>query len=182
MEIALPTASIFPDELIEELRGISEIEGEIKLSEGARKIYKEFYLSEAESKKRQSEIYGSFQTRLFTLIIKTAIIYCVMRKDKIIEKEDIEYAIGFKLIMEKHLYSVYDKLIKDRNQEMLNKILNIIADNGGDIERSRLLRYTHMLRKDFDNFIETLIERKSLAVRIEKTKTKPAVFYKIIGD
>ena len=51
MEIALPTASIFPDELIEELRGISEIEGEIKLSEEARKIYKEFYLSEAESKK-----------------------------------------------------------------------------------------------------------------------------------
>ena len=181
-EIALPTAFIPPEGLAEELKEISNIEGEIKLSEEAREIYEEFYFSEAESKKRQSEIYGSFQTRLFTLIIKTAIIYCVMRKDKIIEKEDIEYAIGFKLIMEKHLYSVYDKLIKDRNQEMLNKILNIIADNGGDIERSRLLRYTHMLRKDFDNFIETLIERKSLAVRREKTKTKPAVYYKIIGD
>ena len=181
-EIALPTASIFPDELIEELRGISEIEGEIKLSEEARKIYKEFYLSEAESKKRQSEIYGSFQTRLFTLIIKTAIIYCVMRKDKIIEKEDMEYAIQLKLILEKHLYTVYDKLIKDKNQEMLNKILNIIADNGGDIERSRLLRYTHMLRKDFDNFIDTLIERQSIARRTEKTKTKFAVYYKKIGS
>ena len=182
MEIALPTASIFPDELIEELRGISGIEGEIKLSEEARKIYKEFYLSEAESKKRQSEIYGSFQTRLFTLIIKTAIIYCVMRKDKIIEKEDIEYAIGLKLIMEKHLYSVYDKLIKDRNQETLNKILNIIADNGGTIERSRLLRYMHMLKKDFDNFIDTLIERQSIARCTEKTKTKFAVYYKKIGS
>ena len=105
-----------------------------------------------------------------------------MRKDKVIGKEDIEYAIGLKLILEKHLYSVYDKLIKDKNQEMLNKILNIATDNGGIIERSKLLRYTHMLKKDFNNFIETLIERKSLAVRIEKTKTKSAVYYKTIGD
>jgi len=73
-------------------------------------------------------------------------------------------------------------LIKDKNQETLNKILNIIADNGGTIERSKLLRYTHMLKKDFNNFIETLIERRSVAVRVEKTKTKSAVYYKIVGD
>ncbi len=75
--MALPTASVLPDGLIEELREISEIEGEITLSEEAREIYEEFYYSVEESKKRQSEIYGSFQTRLFTLIVKTAILYCV---------------------------------------------------------------------------------------------------------
>ena len=181
-EIALPINPAPPENLFNELKNMFNIKGEIKLSEEAREIYEGFYHSEDESKKRRSEIYGSFQARFFTLIIKIAIIYCVMRKDKIIEKEDMEYAIQLKLILEKHLYSVYDKLIKDRNQEMLNKILNIIADNGGTIERSRLLRYTHMLRKDFDNFIETLTERKSLAVNKEKTKTKSAVFYKIIGD
>ena len=42
-------------------------------------------------------------------------IYCVMRKDKVIGKEDMEYAIQLKLILEKYLYSVYDKLIKDKN-------------------------------------------------------------------
>ena len=105
-----------------------------------------------------------------------------MRRDNIIEKEDIKYAIQLKLILEKHLYSVYDKLIKDRNQETLNKILNIVIDNGGVIERSNLLRYTHMLKKDFNNFIETLIERRSLAFHTEKTKTKSVVYYKIIGD
>ncbi|MCL4497237.1 MAG: hypothetical protein M1467_03905 [Deltaproteobacteria bacterium] len=130
----------------------------------------------------QSETYGSFQTRLFTLIIKIAIIYAVMRRDNIIEKEDIEYAIQLKLILEKHLYSVYDKLIKDKNQETLNKILNIVIDNGGVIERSKLLRYTHMLKKDFNNFIETLIERRSLAFHTEKTKTKSVVYYKITRD
>lgn len=112
--MALPTASVLPDGLIEELREISEIEGEITLSEEAREIYEEFYYSVEESKKRQSEIYGSFQTRLFTLIVKTAILYCVMRKDTTITKEDMEYAIGLKLILEKYLYSVYDKLIKLR--------------------------------------------------------------------
>ncbi len=181
-EIALPTASVLPDELIEELREISEIEGEITLSEEAREIYEEFYHSTDESKKRQSEIYGSFQTRLFTLVIKTAIIYCAMRRDTVISKEDMEYAIGLKLILEKYLYSVYDRLVKDKNQETLNRMLNIIKDNGGVIERSKLLRYTHLLKRDFDNFIETLIERKSVAVRIEKTKTKSAVHYEIIGD
>ena len=94
----------------------------------------------------------------------------------------MEYAIQLKLILEKYLYSVYDKLIKDKNQETLNKILNIIADNGGTIERSKLLRYTHMLKKDFNNFIETLIERRSVAFIAKKTKTKSAVYYKIIGD
>jgi transposase len=84
--------------------------------------------------------------------------------------------------MEKHLYSVYDKLIKDRNQEMLNRIMNLIKDNCGVIERSLLLRYTRLLKKDFNNYIDTLIEGKSLAVRIKKTKTKSAVYYKIIGD
>ena len=181
-EIALPTAFIPVESLVADLKEISNIEGEIELSEEARQIYEEFYYSEDESKKRQSETYGSFQTRLFTLIIKIAIIYCVMRRDNIIEKEDIKYAIQLKLILEKHLYSVYDKLIKDRNQETLNKILNIVIDNGGVIERSKLLRYTHMLKKDFNNFIETLIERRSLAFHTEKTKTKSVVYYKIIGD
>ena len=182
MEIALPINPAPPENLFNELKNMSNTKGEIKLSEEAREIYEEFYYSTDESKKRQSEIYGSFQTRLFTLIIKTSIIYCVMRKDTIIRKEDIEYAIQLKLILERYLYSVYDKLIKDKNQETLNKILNIIADNGGTIERSRLLRYTHMLKKDFDNFMDTLIERKSVVLNKENTKTKPGTNYKIIGD
>ena len=181
-EIALPISNNPPNSLVKELKELLSIKGEIKLSEEAKQIYEEFYYSENESKKRQSEIYGSFHTRLFTLVIKIAMIYCVMRKDKVIGKEDMEYAIRLKSILEKYLYSVYDKLIKDKNQETLNKILNIIADNGGTIERSKLLRYTHMLKKDFNNFIETLIERRSVAVRVEKTKTKSAVYYKIIGD
>jgi hypothetical protein len=181
-EIALPISNNPPNNLVEELGELLSVEGEIKLSEEAKQIYEEFYYSENESKKRQSEIYGSFHTRLFTLIIKIAMVYCVMRKDKIIGKEDMEYAMQLKLILEKYLYSVYDKLIKDKNQETLNKILNIIADNGGIIERSKLLRYTHMLKKDFNNFIETLIERKSIAFIAKKTKTKSAVYYKIIGD
>ena len=181
-EIALPINPAPPENLFNELKNMSNTKGEIKLSEEAREIYEEFYYSADESKKRQSEIYGSFQTRLFTLIIKTSIIYCVMRKDTIIRKEDIEYAIQLKLILERYLYSVYDKLIKDKNQETLNKILNIIIDNGGVIERSRLLRYTHMLKKDFDNFMDTLIERKSVVLNKENTKTKPGTNYKIIGD
>ena len=181
-EIALPISNNPPNSLVEELKELLSIKGEIKLSEEAKQIYEEFYYDENESKKRQSEIYGSFHTRLFTLIIKIAMIYCVMRKDKVIGKEDMEYAIQLKLILEKYLYSVYDKLIKDKNQETLNKILNIIADNGGTIERSKLLRYTHMLKKDFNNFIETLIERRSVAFIAKKTKTKSAVYYKIIGD
>jgi hypothetical protein len=93
-----------------------------------------------------------------------------MRKDTTIIKEDIDYAIELKLMLEKYLYAVYDKLIKDRNKEIMDKILNIISDNGGIIERSKLLRYTHMLKRDFDNFIDTLIERRSIASRTEKTK------------
>ena len=181
-EIALPISNNPPNNLVEELGELLSVEGEIKLSDKAKQIYEEFYYSENESKKRQSEIYGSFHTRLFTLIIKIAMIYCVMRKDNIIDKKDMEYSIQLKLILEKYLYSVYDKLIKDKNQEILNKILNIIADNGGTIERSKLLRYTHMLKKDFNNFIETLIERRSIVLISKKTKTKSAVYYKIIGD
>ena len=109
-------------------------------------------------------------------------IYCVMRKDKTVNKEDIEYGISLKLFLEEYIYAVYDKLIKDRNKEIMDKILNIISDNGGIIERSRLLRYTHMLKRDFDNFIDTLIERQSIARRTEKTKTKSAVYYKKIGS
>ena len=181
-EMALPTDSIPAENLINELREIAEIKGEMQLSAGAKETYENFYHSEDEQNKRQSEIYGSFQARFFTLIIKIAMIYAVMRRDTVIEKTDMEYAIQLKLILEKHLYSVYDKLIKDRNQEMLNKILNIIADNGGTIERSRLLRYTHMLKKDFDNFTDTLIESKLIASITENTKTKHITRYKIIGD
>ncbi len=61
-------------------------------------------------------------------------------------------------------------------------MLNLISDNGRIVERSKLLRYTHMLKRDFDNFIDTLIERQPIAVRIEKTKTKSAVYYKKIGN
>ena len=146
-EIALPTNSMLPNELLKELVNISQIENEIKLSQGAKEIYEEFYHSEAELKKRQSEIYGSFQTRLFTLIIKTAIIYCVMRCNTVISKEDMEYAINLKLILEKNLYAVYDKLVKDKNLDIINKLLNIITDNGGIIERSKLLRNSHLLKK-----------------------------------
>ncbi len=181
-EMALPTDSIPAENLINELREIAEIEGEMQLSAGAREIYKDFYYSDREHEKRQSEIYGSFQARFFTLIIKIAMIYAAMRRDTVIEKTDMEYAIQLKLILERYIYAVYDKLIKDKNQETLNKILNIIIDNGGDIERSRLLRYTHMLKKDFDNFMDTLIERKSVVLNKENTKTKPGTNYKIIGD
>ncbi len=181
-EIALPIASELPTGLIIKLKELIEIKGEIKLSQEAKERYEEFYYGESEIKKRQSEIYGSYHTRLYTIVIKVAMIYCVMRKDTTIIKEDIDYAIELKLILEKYLYAVYDKLIKDRNKEIMDKILNIISDNGGIIERSKLLRYTHMLKRDFDNFIDTLIERRSIASRTEKTKTKSAIYYKKIGS
>ncbi len=50
-------------------------------------------------------VLGNFNSVLTTI---------VMRKDTTITKEDMEYAIGLKLILEKYLYSVYDKLIKLR--------------------------------------------------------------------
>lgn len=181
-EIALPIAPELPDGIIKRLEEFLNIKGEIKLSEEAKKRYEEFYYGEGETKKRQSEIYASYHTRLYTFVIKVAMIYCVMRKDKTVNKEDIEYGISLKLFLEEYLYAVYDKLIKDRNKEIMDKILNIISDNGGIIERSRLLRYTHMLKRDFDNFIDTLIERQSIARRTEKTKTKSAVYYKKIGS
>ena len=181
-EIALPISSELPTGLIAGLKELIEIKGEIKLSKEAKEGYEEFYYGEGETKKRQSEIYGSYHTRLYTIVIKVAMIYCVMRKDTTIIKEDIDYAIELKLILEKYLYAVYDKLIKDRNKEIMDKILNIISDNGGIIERSKLLRYTHMLKRDFDNFIDTLIERHSIAIRTEKTKTKSSISYKIIGN
>ncbi|MHB1661116.1 MAG: DUF3987 domain-containing protein [bacterium] len=181
-EITLPISQELPGGLITRLKELLNMEGEIKLAEEAKVRYEEFYYGDNETKKRQSEIYASYHTRLYTVIIKVAMLYCIMRKDDTIQKEDIEYGIALKLILEKYLYSVYDKLIKDRNKEILEKILNIISDNGGVIERSKLLRYTHMLKRDFDNFIDTLIERRSIAVRIEKTKTKSAVYYKKIGN
>jgi hypothetical protein len=187
-EIALPVKSItsINDDIIDNLYSmlseISGISGEIVLSKDAIQAYESFYYSDEEFKKRQSEVYGSFHTRLYTFVIKLSMLYCAMRMDKTISKEDIEYGIKAKLLVETQLYSVFDRLLSNDVQDRLEKIKNIIAENGGIIDRSKLLRYSHMLAKDFDNYIMTLEENGTIFKKTEtKTnKTKPTIHYCLV--
>ena len=180
-EIALPTAAVPTDSLLEKLKELAENSGEIKLSVGAVEIYNSFFYSAAETEKRKSETYGSYQTRLYTGIIKNSMLYAVLRGGQVIEKPDMANAIELKLIFEKNLFEVYERLIeKDETHKKIDKLLNIIVEAGGEIQRSKLLKNCNLSKFDFDRIIETLIARENIISFSKPTTPKATTFYKLL--
>lgn len=154
--------------------------GEMRLSIEARDIYDDFFHSDAEFEKRQSEIYGSYQQRLFTLIMKIAMIYAAMRGYQIITGDDIKYAIKAKLFFEKNLYESYDSLVKTKDQETLEKILAMIKEAGGTIKKRTLGQNLHLKSKTLKEYIDTLIDNEQIRLFSEPTKPKATIFFTLI--
>jgi len=185
-EIALPIANVDKSQILNNLTSkleeIMQVSGEITLSTDASKYYESFFHSDAEFKKRQSEQFGSYQTRFYTIIIKLAMLYCIMRKDTIISKEDIAYGIKAKLLIEAQLFGVFDRLTTNEVKDNMDKIKNIILENGGVVDRSKLLHYSRLLAKDFNNYIGTMVESGQVTQKMENNKTKTTTYYSLVKE
>lgn len=180
VEKPFPPAADFSNQIIERIGSIYQICAEMKASEEASLVYEEFYLSDAETNKRRSALFGSFQTRLYTAVWKFAMIYAVMFDRIIISVEDINYAIKCKLWLEKSLFAVFAELTKSKSGRALEKIMMIInSKEGNQITREDLIRETRATSKDLDELIRTLLESGQINISSntpEKGRKKTVIY------
>ena len=116
--------------------------------------------------------------------LKIATLYAVDRdpKTNIVTENDIIPAIDFiKRVLPKTL-QYYNLWLADKFNKQINRILDITANSW--IPRSTLLRRVGLKARDFDEIIETLIERDELEYKTLNTGGRPVTFYrkKIPGD
>ncbi|UGV40256.1 DUF3987 domain-containing protein [Methanococcoides orientis] len=76
--------------------------------------------------------------------------------------------------------NIIDRLQEDIRYNQIEKVVSALRRLGGTSDRSRLLRYSKLKKKDFDDCIETLLESK--AISEHKVTDTGAMAYVLLDD
>lgn len=156
---------------------------ELVLTEAARKIHIEYdndNYKEMLNYNNESEL--SFSSRLLIYCLKFSGLIALSDKRFEITQEDMKDAVllteYYKLNMKKLLNQEIIKTEFTRNEE---KILGLLKSKGNEMQRSHLLRHSHLTKKEFDDLIINL-ESKELIESFQRKaagKSKASLFYRI---
>jgi len=176
---AVPNQNVI-NRLLIKLRGISELEGQMELTEKAKETYIDWLKNHEDELQRLSDDKGisSFYGRLSDYTLKFAILYELSSNLSLtISDNSIKRAIrlveslkeSIRDVLEKHVsFTAYEKNKK--------KILRIIGDKK-EIARGELIKSSGLNKKDFDLVIDTLLEEETIKVKPGESKYKPKTIY-----
>ncbi len=170
--------------LVDELKEIERVGGEMSLSEDARRIYVEWHKRhESEAENLGEHLLCGFYSRFETYALKFAMITEVAAtRERTISGRSMKVAIDKIELLKKELKKLSEEQFAfGWFQRAKLKIFKKIKEKK-QIPREDLLRFSHLNKRDFDLVINTLIDEGR--VREERTQTagRPKVVYKNLGS
>jgi hypothetical protein len=149
------------------LAELSYANGEVEMSPQITEAYNEWlrgHESEVNDQKLPADLQG-FYTRIATYVLKFAILYQLsINLTTIITTEALGYAIRLAEYLKVNLIGlIQDDMVTTRDGKELNQLLSIIRTNPG-IDRSTLLRKSHLTARKMDDLINTLVQREDVNI------------------
>lgn len=179
----LPNKKVF-NNLVLRLKRISDIKGKMTLSEEAKLIRMKWL------RKHEDEIAGlddstglsGFYGRLSDYLLKFAMLYEISGSNSnlmIISENSIMRAVKLVNWLKQSLYELMGEHIAfTKEAKDIQKILNLIKAEK-TIKRDRLLQNSHMIAKQLDEVLSTLIQSNRIAEVYIKEGQREARAYKI---
>jgi len=133
----------------------------MRLDGPARLLFRTFVRDNPEGR---GEVLDAFTARSETYALKFACLYAAMRAAPMIQAEDMRRALALcRYVHASAEFVVRGELALTKGQQARQKVLRLIREQG-TIPHSALLQRSGMLKKQFDEVIETLAEEGLLAV------------------
>ena len=165
-----------PEHLIRKLRKILIVGGEVTISKGSRakSWYEEFFdwMTEQVENTPEGKKLASFVVRLNSYCLKFALIFeaekaATRKKESTVITGISEESMQQAIEVTKYFFSCMKWTFKSElglsvYENLMQRLLKIVRENGGSISRSQLLRSSHLKAREFDEQIKTLIERGEL--------------------
>lgn len=151
------------DSLVRDLERISQLLGEVTLSDEALEWgntwYEHFHKTEA--KQIDETLLGGYINRKQVLAHKVAMCIVASRGDKlIIEKEDLERSVALLTELEKDMPKVYSRIGMSQEAIAGDQVLSFLKREGGRVPFTTLYRYMHKLFPNPERFHEVLLGLK----------------------
>jgi hypothetical protein len=169
--------STLRENLINDLREISKIEGTFRWDKEAGDWYDDWYMTVYNPDMGEYGM-GGYYGRKHDTLLKLAMLYHISRDDElVIEVEDLEQALSTLNVFEKRVPVVIEKIQTTEVGDNINRVMGVI-EKKGEIEHSVLLRKVSYFAnaKQVADIIETLVGQK----RIEVCNVKGKMMYKMM--
>ncbi|MDD5703329.1 MAG: DUF3987 domain-containing protein [Dehalococcoidales bacterium] len=134
------------------------------------------------AKQFNPELLG-FQSRLASHVLKLMVLLRVSDSPEplnkyILQNDDFERAVILgRWLIDQATVLAETGFVKSKTEQSVQKLLSLASRNGG-VSRHEAMRMMHVTSREFDNIVQTAIERGELRVEREiGAKTKPALFY-----
>jgi len=164
--------------LVRDLERISNLIGEIQLTEEAYNWGDEWYenFHRIEAPKLDKTLIGGYIARKQTLVHKVAMILVVSRGNElVIDRPDLERAVALITELEGNMPKVYNKIGMTVDSNASLQVMAFLERNGGKVDFNILYRYMHRFYpnpEDFERVLSGMIEAKYIGI----SKTERTVF------
>lgn len=147
--------------LIDDLRHMSTLQGEVKFDDEASRVFEKFYLSkDCETSEWDDEATASYKTTKAIHAIKLAIVLTIARRDSlVITKSDIEEAITAVTEVESTISLVFRAVGESDLAVACDRVLRFLEIKGL-AQRSDILRanWRHISHNDLDVILATMMQ------------------------
>jgi hypothetical protein len=163
------------ESLIEGLEKISQIKGQLSLSQGAEELYATWY---TEREIPSDERLASFYEREHDHMLKVAILLAAssgeLFRSNVISSATIQESIMTIEKVKEYMSFAYSGIGEHESAKGYDRILQQIRDMGGEAEHSTLLRrnWYHYDSEGFKKVIDLLMETNRIRMRVSKTGKK----------
>lgn len=156
----------------------------IQIHDDAFKKFQEWEMQHEERiQKEKNRIDGAIISRSFMKVLKIALLLAVSDKNKYIEKRYIDEAIRQ---TDEFWLPVMRGMVKDieinANKSIIGKMRGHIKRRGGTISRRELQRSAHLLKKDFDLHINTMLEYGIIRTEKKEEGNRSIDIYILLED
>lgn len=145
------------EKVIEELRTIAQVHGEMKFSTEAIDYYKKWYL-DYEKKMDGKDRLSAFYTRIASYALKFAMLLALDKRQELkITEEDCKEACSLADCFTREVAKLVEDEISRKTDPKRQKVEDTIRDaRGFGISKTNLIRDTRFRVKDLDAILETL--------------------------
>lgn len=173
-----PTDMAFPPEadqtvrnsLVLSLKSLSEIKGELRFNDDARRAYKRWYKQFGAKANRAAPLLGGFHSRLQMYCLKLACLAELSKtKDLLVGEESMLEACRRVDWLWTQLGILSEEWAFGWFAQKKVKVLQAISRDGG-ISRSELCRYSRLRKKQLEEILETLMEEERIEVETRRNQ------------
>ena len=123
-----------------------------------------------------------FQSRVSSHALKLSVLFCVSEspiplvKYILTEKHMKQGILLAEWLTEETLGLAKTGFVKSRTEQQVQKMISLASRNGG-IQRTDALQLMHITAREFDQVIQTIVERGQIKIERQTSSTKPVYWY-----